>query len=142
MCNYYKNALKEAMLAQYHEEDEINSSLRKINKAINNAPCFITTAVCDCFNKPDDCYELTQFRLFRDKWLLYQPDGERLIGEYYDIAPIIVKAIDNEPKKMVIYQQIWDNYLCHCLSAIKNKDFESCKIVYTRMVNELKGKYL
>jgi tetratricopeptide (TPR) repeat protein len=138
----YKKTLKELIMAQYQEEEEINSSLRKIDKAINNAPCFITTAVCDCLNKPDDCYELTQFRLFRDKWLIHQPDGERLIGEYYDIAPKIVSSIDKYSEKMAIYQQIWTNYLRHCLSAIEDNDFEFCKTEYMRMVNKLKGKYL
>ena len=34
--------------------------------------CYITTAVCEFYGKPDDCHELTQFRKFRDEWLAKQ----------------------------------------------------------------------
>jgi hypothetical protein len=47
--------------------------------------CFITTAVCDFLSEPDDCYELTLFRSFRDNWLSFQPDGKQLVEQYYDI---------------------------------------------------------
>lgn len=57
--------------------------------------CFITTAVCDSFGKADDCYELTAFRNFRDKWLVNQADGKNLIAEYYNIAPKIVEKINS-----------------------------------------------
>jgi hypothetical protein len=58
--------------------------------------CFITTAVCEMFDKPDDCYELTMFRNFRDEYLKKQSDGEMLIVECYQIAPIIVSRIDRQ----------------------------------------------
>lgn len=31
--------------------------------------CYITTAVCETFGKPDDCYELRLLRTYRDGYL-------------------------------------------------------------------------
>lgn len=73
--------------------------------------CFITTAVCEYFNKADDCYELTTLREFRDEWLSCQPEGKELITEYYDIAPIIVNKLEELPVKDVVYNELWNNYI-------------------------------
>lgn len=103
--------------------------------------CFITSAVCRTFGKPDDCYELTEFRAFRDGWLAAQPDGPALIQEYYKIAPGIVRQIDQEDDHREIYAAIWRDYLLPCLSFIESKQFLECKRAYVSMVNALKEKY-
>ena len=103
--------------------------------------CFITTAVCGSFNKPDDCYELTTFRNFRDTWLSAQPDGKSLIAEYYSIAPQIVANINRLDDAKKIYKNIWQEYLEPCLNFIKCGDNLSCKNKYIKMVSELKKIY-
>lgn len=103
--------------------------------------CFITSAVCESFGKPDDCYELTAFRTFRDSWLKDQPGGEALIEEYYRIAPGIVSQIDSQPDRQAIYQSIWETYLVPCLRYIESEQFEQCKQSYESMVNDLKERY-
>lgn len=103
--------------------------------------CFITTAVCKYFNKPDDCYELTTLRKFRDTWLIGQPDGKKLIEEYYAIAPEIVNAIDRSSEKDKIYMHIWSNYIEPCIKLIELGANDTCKKLYVEMVNELKAKF-
>lgn len=103
--------------------------------------CFITTAVCKYFNKPDDCYELTTLRKFRDTWLIGQSDGKELIEEYYAIAPDIVNAIDGSSKKDEIYMHIWSNYIEPCIKLIELGANDTCKKLYIEMVNELKAKF-
>lgn len=100
--------------------------------------CFITTAVCEYFNKADDCYELTTLRCFRDQWLIHQPDGEKLIEEYYYIAPDIVKKLEKSTVKDLIYNELWDTYISLCIKYIENNDFESCKELYISMINYLR----
>lgn len=107
-----------------------------------NSSCFITTAVCGSFAKPDDCYELTAFRRFRDRWLAKQPDGEALIEEYYRIAPSIVKAIDQQQDRKAIYKNIWTTYLQPCLTLIETGKQEACKELYVKMVRDLQHTYL
>lgn len=107
-----------------------------------NSGCFITTAVCDNFGKPDDCYELTMFRKFRDTWLLEQEDGESLVKEYYAIAPHIVSKIDLLNNAKEIYHGIWVDYLKPCLLDLESDNKISCKERYVQMVMELKEKYM
>ena len=99
--------------------------------------CYITTATCEEYGKPDDCYELTAFRNFRDSWLRKQPDGERLIAQYYRTAPRIVRLINRQPDRSEIYRSIRDNYLSKCLSYIESGDNEKCKELYVEMMEHL-----
>jgi len=108
----------------------------------NDSGCFITTAVCETLQKTDDCYELTIFRNFRDKWLLNQPDGKLIIESYYHVAPKIVASINQLPNSKAAYLSIWDKYLQECLNHLEKSDFSSCKNVYMDMVNTLESEYL
>lgn len=99
--------------------------------------CYITTAVCEYQNKQDDCYELTQFRRFRDDWLLNQPDGQYLIDKYYKTAPQIVAEIDKLPNSGEVYTRLNDLYLKPCLTNIENNEMHQCKELYTNMMHDL-----
>jgi hypothetical protein len=104
--------------------------------------CYITTAVCENHNKTDACYELNVFRNFRDNWLKKQSDGESLINDYYEIAPLIVTKINNLPNATQIYRFIWQKYLNPCFKLIENGDNQACKNLYIKMVKILKATYL
>lgn len=110
-------------------------------KRANQNNCFITTAVCDSFGKPDNCFELTAFRKFRDTWLAAQPDGKTLIAEYYAIAPRIVANINHLVDAKEIYKHIWQKYLAPCLNFIERGDNLSCKNKYVEMVSDLKSRF-
>ena len=113
-----------------------------LNKSKSSGGCFITTAVCDSFGKPDDCHELTAFRNFRDNWLLNQQDGKILVAEYYAVAPKIVSKINLLKNSADIYKNIWNDYLLPCLKLIEEGENLKCKKVYIDMVNVLKEKFL
>lgn len=104
--------------------------------------CFLTTAVCEYDNKPDDCYELETLRSFRDGYLASTPGGKELIQEYYDIAPGIVTCIDLCCEKDTVYPMIRDKYIAPCIADIENGKLESCKSRYIQMVNDLRSRYL
>ncbi len=104
--------------------------------------CYITTAVCRSQDKPDDCYELTLLRNYRDEYLLHSAGGENVVKEYYNIAPTIVKRIDREENSAEIYAGIWQDYLSPCVHLIEEKKDEECKELYSSMVRKLEKKYL
>ncbi|MEI0510065.1 GTPase family protein [Brachyspira intermedia] len=104
--------------------------------------CYITTAVCKKNGKDDNCYELTKFREFRDNWLIHQEDGEYLIKRYYEIAPKIVDAINLQNNSDLIYDEINEKYLMHCLEMIEKNQYEECKKLYVEMVEKLEKEYL
>ena len=138
---WYRKAAENGHTDAIKRLSEISN--RNSKKSINKkkSGCFITTAVCNSSNKIDDCYELQMFRRFRDNWLLKQIDGEKLIAEYYRIAPSIVNEIDKCPDSKIIYNNIWNYYLRKCLTMIENNENEKCKQLYIMMVQSLKQKY-
>lgn len=103
--------------------------------------CFITTACCRNRNKPDDCYELTLLRRYRDTYMASLPEGEKLIAMYYDVAPSIVKHINRRPDADQIYDMVWNTYILPCIRLIENGKYEDCLTLYGKMVMDLKQKY-
>ncbi|MDO5344885.1 MAG: CFI-box-CTERM domain-containing protein [Lachnospiraceae bacterium] len=112
-----------------------------IEQGFHKKFCYITTAVCETFHKPDNCYELTLLRNYRDDYLANQPDGEELIRAYYDMAPTIVKHISQRRDAGQIYAQIWEEYLSPCISMIEEGDPQGCQNLYIKMVETLKESY-
>ncbi|KYH34831.1 GTP-binding protein EngB [Clostridium tepidiprofundi DSM 19306] len=96
--------------------------------------CYITTAVCEEDNKPDTCYELTQFRKFRDEWLIFQPGGKELIQQYYRTAPKIVEKINMQNNRSEIYANLNKEYLSKCLKYIEHQEYQACKELYSDMM--------
>ena len=137
---WYQKADDEGNTAAAKLLQEINLQKNNLQKN-NKRHCYITTAVCGSLHKPDDCYELTLFRAFRDGWLQAQPDGDALIAEYYEIAPSIVQAIDALPNAKEIYRTIWDKHLAPCLAMLEAKNMRGCKEAYKKMVLDLKEKF-
>ena len=135
----YKEAAKWYRKAADQGDEEAKEKLESLEKK-SSSGCFITTAVCQTFGKPDDCYELTMFRRFRDMWLSKQPDGKSLISEYYAVAPAIVENIDGAADAEHVYQKIWELYLNPCLHYLENEQYEDCKNLYVDMVTRLKKR--
>ena len=104
--------------------------------------CYITTAVCENRNLPDDCYELETLRAYRDGYLMETEEGKNLVEEYYDLAPVIVRAIDMREDRKEIYEELYRSCLLPCIRCIENGEQEKCKELYTGMVMDLKKKYL
>ena len=102
--------------------------------------CFITTAVCEFEGKRDDCAELTAFRAFRDGWMRQNGD-EKLIEEYYAIAPAIVTAIDYCTDRDQSYQALRRDYLTPCYEALQQSDYPTCRAKYIEMVQTLKTRF-
>ena len=131
-----------AIWKKHFPKTELKSATAKeINAGFRYRFCFITTAVCESRNKPDDCYELSVFRSFRDNYLLQHAEGEAMVHEYYDVAPSIVKHIGKRADADRIYEGIWQQYLSPCIRLIESGQNEECVDLYKHMVYELKELY-
>ena len=104
--------------------------------------CFLTTAVCEYFGKPDDCPELTALRGYRDGWLKNQPDGPALIAEYYRIAPLIVSRMKASENFGLYCERLWSDYIKPCLSLIAAGQYEACKHLYIEMVEYTRREFM
>lgn len=128
--------------AQHFKNRIQTSDFESIQSGFKQKLCFVTTAVCRGLNQPQDCKELVMMKQYRDTYLLQQPDGERLIHEYYDIAPTIVKRIEKEASPEEKYLYLWNHYIRHCVDLLENNRQEQCREVYETMMNELKEEYM
>lgn len=113
-----------------------------INSGFKTKLCYITTAVCESLNLPNDCDELKALEDYRDNYLFSTQNGDELIKEYYNIAPTIVKRINRSEESKEIYKSLYVNHISKCLEDIENNNYEACKDKYINMVNELKHKYM
>ncbi len=114
----------------------------EIEQGFHKKFCYITTAVCESFGKADDCYELTLLRDYRDGYLASLPDGKAMIDEYYDVAPSVVKHINQRGNAREIYGSIWENYLSPCIEMIEQGRREDCLELYREMVHTLRDRYM
>lgn len=150
VLTYSKNEDMESMadkMVEYWNKGPITMKLSKSNfedleGGFKSHPCYITTAVCESQNKPDDCYELTILREYRDNYLLQSAEGESVVRRYYDVAPTIVNRINRQENSKEIYQEIYDEYLSSCVSLIERGEKAKCQTIYTDMVMDLQKKYL
>lgn len=85
----------------------------------NGSFCFITTAVCSYYGKPDNCRELTLLRAFRDTWLKNQPGGQEAIAKYYRKAPLLVSLLQASEQYEEYCEILWDRYICPCARLIE-----------------------
>ena len=142
-CEDFCRILREQWLIRYPKKVFQLTTYEEICQGFQRKKlCFITTAVCAQSGKPDDCPELAAFRSFRDSYLQSQPDGPRLIAQYYDLAPGIVTAIGLMDNPAKVYPFIWDVYLRPCYEALERGEAEACQSLYTKMVQELARRYL
>ena len=115
-----------------HSRSESNSSPNPSTGEIqSNGGCYLTTACMKYMQEmfDDNCYELTVLRWFRDNFV-----SKEDIKHYYEIAPIIVEAIDKEEQNDVIYNYIYDNVVDYCVTQIENGNY---KEAYNRYKNSI-----
>jgi hypothetical protein len=68
--------------------------------------CFITTACCELLGLPDDCFELTALRRYRDGVLAKLPGGKADIARYYVLAPQVLHRLgerERAPRLLSVY---------------------------------------
>jgi len=68
---------------------------------------FLTTAVVRWAGKDDDCHELTVLRRFRDGYMRRLPQGPQLIQDYYQHAPRVVRAIEEQGRGEVEWPNVY-----------------------------------
>ena len=114
-----------------------HSSYSHSSSSKKGSMCYITTAACEFYGKPDDCEELMMLREFRDRWLYKQSNGKRLIRLYYDSAPALVERLKSSIHYESICQWLWNDEILPCLELIRKHQFVECCQRYIGMVKKL-----
>lgn len=124
----------------YYDDDN-DEDYTTTSSSSSSSWCFLTTAACEYFGKPDDCYELTVLREFRDTWLANQADGPRLIESYYQCAPKMVERMKKSEDYSLCCLTLMNKYINPCINLINSHREAKCKELYIEMVNYMNNKY-
>ena len=131
--------IKAKQKKKYKENKDYNSTSKVVK---SDSSCFITTATCLALNKGDNCDELNELRLFRDKYIINDDsDGTALVEEYYRIGPILVKYIEKEVNPLSVYLMLWRNYIKPSYKLLNKRRYSEAKMKYISMVKMLCEKY-
>lgn len=106
----------------------------------NDDDCFITTACVKYYNLPDDCYQLTTLRKFRDTYLSQTDENKELIKQYYSGAPQLVKLLEKDTDKIMLFSTIFKQINASC-NAIEEGRYKKAKEIYCAVVLFLEHRY-
>jgi hypothetical protein len=106
-----------------------------------SGPCYITTACIRARGLADDCEELQTLRYFRDKYISQLPSGLDLVMFYYEQAPKIVEAINQDSESGTIYEKLY-LVIRDCVKAIHEKRSQEAFTTYVNMVLNLRDQYI
>lgn len=116
-----------------------DSSCRHFVDSGSSGGCFLTTACCEHRGLPDDCYELTTLRVFRDQYVAKQSYGKNLIDTYYADAPKIIEYIDSQGNQSETYNAIFAQ-IQEIVRVIETGKNDTAVILYLNMVHGLYRK--
>lgn len=114
---------------------------RAESSSSSSSGCFLTSACVEAKNLPDDCYELTTLRAFRDDYMRSIPEGAADICEYYHVAPGIVEKIRQLPNAMDVFNQIYDELVTPCVKLIEEGKNKEAHEAYRNYVLKLRTEY-
>lgn len=103
--------------------------------------CFLTTACCTVFGRPDDGFELSTLRAFRDEWLAHQPGGPDEIAQYYRIAPAICTHLSRDPAGRWELFRIYAGTILPCVALVRLGLNRTAHRLYHGLVRRLASKY-
>lgn len=104
--------------------------------------CYITTAVCERLNKPDNCRELRVLRAYRDQVLAQSREGRRDIQTYYEVSPRIVEAIARESAPRAFYGHLLERHILPAVKAVENRRHDDAYNIYRAMTLGLEARFL
>lgn len=122
---------------QYYEEER----LAKLGTPQSSGGCFLTTACMHHMGQDfeDDCEELSVLRTFRDTFV--KDNHPEAINYYYEVAPEIVKVIEEKENSNEIFKKIHSELVLPCVKYINGKCFQSAYQLYRDYTLSLEIEY-
>lgn len=99
--------------------------------------------ICTATLEDTRCGEsmLKQFKEYRDTEVLTTHQGMRMVRYYEVLGPKIVRAIDEDSDKEVIYKIILADYLVPLQVAIESKDRDGVFGIYFKLMDDMVKRY-
>lgn len=127
--------------ASYSSSSNYSSSSSYSYDSGSSGWCFLTTATCLALGKSDDCEELNALRKYRDEYLILDEDGAEIIREYYRVAPLILKSVENDKSSTDLFKSLYNDYIAIICDDLRNNNHLKAKKAYIEMVRNLCHKY-
>lgn len=102
--------------------------------------CFITTACALALDSAEAKRCLDRIRAFRDEYVAGRPYGPLLLDAYYEIAPLVVEAIDDSGDARP-YESIFATMIVPCVELIDRGRSEDAVEHYARELGSLVARY-
>lgn len=110
-------------------------------KSESSGGCYITTACVNYYGLSDDCKELQTLRMFRDKYLLSNPETLAMVKEYYRTAPALVTKMINDCNASQIFAEVFQS-VKNIVALVDSKRFneavESYRAMYNKLIEKVK----
>jgi hypothetical protein len=103
--------------------------------------CFLTTACCEAIGLPDDCFELSTLRRYRDEVLAHMRDGPGEIERYYALAPAILRAMREQGGERELLRLYFSRIL-PCVFLARIGAARLTRMLYRDMIGRLCRRYL
>ncbi|WP_272010538.1 CFI-box-CTERM domain-containing protein [Roseovarius sp. ZX-A-9] len=132
------------LLAASRASDQMGARLSQQSEGADcyqEEGCFLTTACCGHYGRPDNGLELSTLRRFRDGYLAASTEGAREIGEYYRLGPQICRAINADAAGGRVLRGIYWGTILPCVVLIRLGLNGLTHRLYRRMVRRLQLRY-
>lgn len=108
----------------------------------NSGGCYLTSACMNAKGEKfsDDCYELELLRNFRDTYV--KENYPQDIDKYYEIAPQIVKKVENLEDSVDVFEKMYQELVVPCCALIEENKFYEAYTKYKNYSLELAKTYL
>lgn len=103
--------------------------------------CYLTTAMCNILNYPDDNYYLQTLRSFRDNTLKTNINYIPMLLVYDTIGPMIAYNLLNDKNKEEIANSLFNEYISKAVTSIENEKVEDAINIYMAMTTSLAKRY-
>lgn len=123
----------------YISSVSLPSFTRNTHSWSDGGKCFITTAAVEIMGMGDNDNVLETLRAFRDGYMQEKEETQALVDEYYEIAPSIVKAIDETQNPIEVYSNIFTKYIVPSKQYIDEGENEKALATYKEMVEYTKS---
>lgn len=108
----------------------------------HKSDCYVTTACVELQGKPDDCYELTLLRRFRDEFVAVADGGPSEIAYYYRTAPQVVAAINAHPDRTTLFAGVFESMIRPTIQLIESGNLSDAREHYKTCMLGLTSRFL
>ena len=103
--------------------------------------CYLTTAMVEVLDLPDDTFCLEVLRRYRDTYLAASEDGIEVLKDYDIVGPEIAEKIKNDENSFNVATTMYYYYISPAVENIINGYNETALEIYENMTLDLMDHY-